>query len=318
MEKLVVGFDGSKPALEALRWAAEEAEHRSAEVQLIDCWREPILDDRPWVEVWDDPDGLRKQVLADLAAVTDAIAQEHPGVPFSAVLHGGRPDDVLVEAAEEASLTVVGARGRGGFSGLLLGSVSQRVASSASSTVVVVRGSWEPKGEVVVGVDGSASSRLALAWSANEARLRGTRLRIVMAWSYLLPEGERGPEPLRAGYTAADARLVLRSIVRDVLGPAPEVDVELEAPCELAARALIQRADNAALLVIGPRDPAGRHRTDLGSVAAQLLHHAPCPLAIVRPADDRAGSAPGGRPVAQRSGDPSDGVHKPVHRLSPR
>ena len=287
MEQIVVGFDGSKPAMGALRWAAEEAERHGWEVLVVQSWREPILGDRPLIEIWQDPEAGARLVKAELDGAVDRVAGDHPAVHFSTQLLGDRPDRVIIEVSEDAPLVVVGARGRGGFSSLLLGSVSRRVASGAASTVVVVRGKWDAGGDVVVGVDGSVPSRRALAWAAAEARQRRCRLRVVLAWSYLLPEGVHGPEPFRASYTDADARLALRTIADEVLGTDPGVEVELEATCELAAKALMERGEDAALLVVGPRKSSMRTRFDLGSVTLQLLHHAPCPLAIVRSGEDQ-------------------------------
>lgn len=161
-------------------------------------------------------------------------------------------------------MVVVGHRGRGEFSSLLLGSVSQWIATRALSTVVVVRPSENKDGDVLVGADGSEPSRRALAWAAEEARQRDSRLRVVLAWSYLLPEGVHGLEPFRAGYTDADARRALRTIAEEVLGPDPGLEVKLEATCDLAARALIERADHAALLVVGPQKSSMHSRLDLG------------------------------------------------------
>ncbi len=282
MDKVVVGFDGSKSALHALGWAAAEAERRGWNVEVVQSWREPLLEGRPWVEIWDDPEGAARQTEADLHTTVGRVAGEHPTVVFHAELSGDRPGPALVHAAKGAAMVVVGARGRGGFARLLLGSVGRRVAAEAPTNVAVVRGGGDPDGDVVVGVDGTASSRRALAWAADEARLRGTRLRVVMAWSYLLPESEDGPVPFRPDYTEADARRALNTIVHGVLGPEPDIELELEATCELAAKALLERADDAALLVVGPRDASLRHRVDLGSVTAQLLQHAPCPVVVVR------------------------------------
>ncbi|CAN5432827.1 universal stress protein [soil metagenome] len=295
MGRIVVGFDGSRAGFEALRWAADAAGRSGDEVQLLECWREPIIDGRPWIEIYEDPESGRRQVEADLNATVDAIAVEHPGVVFSRTMLGDDPADALVVASEGATVLVVGARGRGGFTSLLLGSVSRRVAGAARCPVIVVRTAGNPAGDVLVGVDGSLPGRRALAWAAEEARRRHLRLHAIMAWSYLLPEGESGPEAFREDYTPEDAEQALRHIVDDVLGPHPGIEVELTATCELAAKALVERATNASLVVVGPKGTSMRHRVDLGSVTVQLLHHAPCPLAIVRSrTDDPDAATPAG------------------------
>ena len=282
METIVVGFDGSQPALEALRWAADEAEMRRWNVVLVQSWQEPVLTDVAWVTVWDDLEESKRRVQEDLEALAAEFAAERPTISFSAQLVTGSAGRVLADPESGAAMVVVGARGLGGFSSLLLGSVSRKVAARAPSTVVVVRAPGNAEGEIVVGVDGSDDSRKALAWAADEARLRGRPLRVVMAWSYLMPEGPDGPEPFQPDYSAADANRALKEVVEEVLGEDPGVELVLEATCALAAKALIERSKDASLLVVGPRDRSMHSRIDLGSVTAQLLHHAPCPIAIVR------------------------------------
>lgn len=282
MRRIVVGFDGSAEAWKALRWAAQEADRRSAELLVARAWHERILDHRSWYEMWQDPDGARKAVDAELAQVADRLAAERPGRPVAHVLLGGDPAAAIVELGEDADLVVVGARGRGGFTGLLLGSVGRRVAASATSPVVIVRDGGRPDGDVVVGVDGLRAGRGALRWAADEAGRRGVRLRVVMAWTYLLPESADGPEPFLAEYTVSTARIALRQIVGDVLGAEPGIEVALEVPCEGAANALIERSSDACLLVVGPRRASLQHRVDVGSVTAQVLEHARVPVAVVR------------------------------------
>ena len=110
-----------------------------------------------------------------------------------------------------------------------------------------------------------------------------------MAWSYLMPEGEHGVEPFRVSYTSDHASLALQNIVKEVLGSDPGLVVELEATCDLAARALIERAGDASLVVVGPQKTPSRAWLDLGSVTLQALHHVSCPIAIVRSAQVRSG-----------------------------
>lgn len=281
MERIVVGYDGSVQSVAALQWAAMEARQRSAEVVIVRCWHEPILEHRSWVEMWEDPDGSRKAVEADLVRTADQLVAAHPGVSVSHLLLGGDPVEDLVELGGDAALVVLGARGRGGFSSLLLGSVGRRVAADAPTTVVVFRPGGVADGDIVVGVDGLRSGKRALRWAAEEARRRAVRLRVVMAWSYLLPETADGPTPFLAEYTVATARRALHLIVEEVLGSDPGIDIALEVPCEATAKALVERSAGASLLVVGPRDTSMRHRVDLGSVTAQVLQHALVPVAVV-------------------------------------
>lgn len=143
---IVVGVDGSEASLEALRWAIAEAGLRKTVVRAVHVWQYPTLlgigdpfvlgpgiDDPLLIE----PSELRtiaEARLADtvrrVAADPDTVAQE---------LIEGHPAESLLQAAQDAELLIVGSRGRGGFSGLLLGSVSQACAHHAHCPVVIIR-----------------------------------------------------------------------------------------------------------------------------------------------------------------------------------
>ena len=137
-------------------------------------------------------------------------------------------------------------------------------------------------GIVVAGVDGSENGRLALTWAAEEARLRGARLRVVHVWSYLAQPGEA----FDPTYGDDDARRLLQVAVA---GLGDEVDVELVPVCDLPARGLLDAAQDADLLVVGARGMGGFRGLLLGSVSQQVAQHAPCPVVIV---PQREGSPP--------------------------
>lgn len=282
MSKIVVGFDGSSTAQDALRWAAEEAERRSTELSVIQSWNDPVFLGPSLSEAWLDPGASRRTAHARFEEQVSAVAEHHPKVQFSTALVSEPPAKALLSASEDASFVVIGSRGLGGFASLLLGSVGQRVASAAESTVVIVRQPGAADGGVVVGVDGSEPSRRALAWAAEAARQRSCPLRVVLAWNFLSPQGEHGSEEFRSDYTEADAWKTLGAIVDDVLGDEPDVEIDLQAICDLPAKALLAQAQDASLLVVGPRGWSKRPQLDLGSVTWQVLHHVTCPMAIVR------------------------------------
>jgi nucleotide-binding universal stress UspA family protein len=140
VQTIVVGVDGSPGSTAALRWALEEARLRRAKLRVIRAWLYPRIDgygsipaELPYM------DALRNDVEELLDAVVDEVAGENPGVSIVRVAVEGPPAEVLIEAAADADLLVVGSRGPGGFSGLLLGSVSQQCAHHASCPVVIVR-----------------------------------------------------------------------------------------------------------------------------------------------------------------------------------
>ena len=136
-------------------------------------------------------------------------------------------------------------------------------------------------GPIVVGVDGSAGSRAALRVAAEEARIHGRKLRAVMVHSFL-EEYYPGGVPAFDPSHVEDARAALADVVREELGEKPVVEVERVVTCDLPARGLISEATDASLIVVGARGLGGFRSLLMGSVSQQVVHHAPCPVLIVR------------------------------------
>lgn len=139
MERIVVGIDDSPAAADALRWALDEARRRSASLEVVHTWVFPLVGEVPGGVVDDlvaDLEGGAKKMLDE---VVDRIVGADPGVEVvRRVLEGG-PARILIDVAGGADLLVVGSRGRGGFAGLLLGSVALQCVHHAPCPVVVVR-----------------------------------------------------------------------------------------------------------------------------------------------------------------------------------
>lgn len=157
MSGIVVGIDDSPSSEHALRWAVEEARIRGTTLRVLSAWEFPFAP-TPDTDTDTDTDAgagaasgghaddlvprapsLEQTALDELAAaVTNAGGDPHSAAVSMRVVHGS-PVRVLLDAAKDADLLVVGSRGRGGFSGLLLGSVSRECARRATCPVVVVR-----------------------------------------------------------------------------------------------------------------------------------------------------------------------------------
>jgi nucleotide-binding universal stress UspA family protein len=137
MERIVVGVDGSESAQEALRWAVAEARVRNAIVEAVYAWHQPFATGYAELGEINNLDHFEKEAQQALDAAVDAV--DTSGIaPVERRLVPGGAASVLVEQAKGASLLVVGSRGRGGFSGLLLGSVSQQTAHHAPCPVVII------------------------------------------------------------------------------------------------------------------------------------------------------------------------------------
>ncbi len=136
MGRIVVGIDSSADSARALRWALDEAVLRDAEVELVHAYPTPELVALPALVTMPTDDELH---LGAKAIVEQTLAEVGgPGeVPVRTILRPGGSARVLCEVAEGAELLVVGARGLGGFRGLLLGSVSQQVVAHAPCPVLI-------------------------------------------------------------------------------------------------------------------------------------------------------------------------------------
>jgi nucleotide-binding universal stress UspA family protein len=137
---IVVGVDGSEESKAALRFALEEARLREASLRAVHAWSLYPAIEPATLLVADDWDELEQNADAFVERFVSELIGDEPGVDVRAVAVHGTAGRALVEASEGAELLVVGSRGLGGFSGLLLGSVSQQCAHHATCPVVIVRG----------------------------------------------------------------------------------------------------------------------------------------------------------------------------------
>ncbi len=140
---------------------------------------------------------------------------------------------------------------------------------------------------IVVGVDGSESSKRALRWAADQAKLTGAQLKVVTTWEYPPTLGWAPPYPSDFD-PEQDARKALQETVDSVLGADPGVAVEISVTEGHPAYVLVQAAGEAALLVVGSRGHGAFAGMLLGSVSEYCAAHSPCPVVVVRHPDDKA------------------------------
>lgn len=136
--RIVVGVDGSRGARRALRWALAEAGRRGATVDVVHAWSPTVLLASPYVSAYVDPELEGNEAKQLLEEVVAEEVDARTGVLVNPFVAEGHAAAVLLDRAEGAELLVVGSRGRGGFAGLLLGSVSQQCVHHATCPVVVV------------------------------------------------------------------------------------------------------------------------------------------------------------------------------------
>ncbi|WP_021592363.1 MULTISPECIES: universal stress protein [Actinomadura] len=276
---VVVGYDGSTGGEQALAWAADEARTRGLALTVLHVWdvyvggpvAMPVVD-------------LRALAEETLNTGVEHVRKAAPELSVRGVLARGQAAARLIEAGDGADLIVLGPRGLGGFVGLVLGSVGAQVAAHAPCPVVIVRGEPVPPpeqgdGRVVVGVDGSPASREALAMAFTEADAHGWDVRAVVAWEEV-PVREIPPLVDEAGMRDA-ARAHLARLMIPARELHPEVKVQIDIVPGPPRDVLMNAADEARLLVVGSRGLGGFRGLLLGSVSHALVHHAPCPVAVV-------------------------------------
>jgi nucleotide-binding universal stress UspA family protein len=274
--RIVVGVDGSAGSAVAVRWAAAEARLRQAELRVLTAYH------RKQAGLHSTAGGQARPV-ADLdanAVVHEAVMAARsiaPDVDVRAMALPGYAVPVLLHAAEEAALLVVGARDEGGLPGLPFGSVGGQVATHSKVSVVVVRGRPDvDTGPVLVGVDESPAAGTIIGHAFEEAALRSAALVALTV--------QNGGRP-RATSARSLAEDVLGSDLDSQLGPwrakYPGVSAEREVVAGRPDKVLVQRSGQSQLIVVGPR----RHGFEgvlLGSVGTRLVERAACPVLIAR------------------------------------
>ena len=279
---VVAGLDGSDSALRAVKWAAVEAERRGAVLRIVHA-ELPLPADAP------DLTGMARTALHDEAMAwvrkATTVAQEvAPAVEVDVHVQVATAAWLLERESRTAALVVVGSRGLGGFTGLLLGSVAVALASHAKCPVVVVRGEGNELGPVVVGLNGSPENWFVLDRGFEEAEARGAALVAVHAWRPPLGTARIAES---AGIAWSELDTVRDALVAQRLAACadrhPGVRVERHVVHGSAAHRLVEQAAGASLLVVGSRGTGGLSGMLLGSTSQAVIRYAPCPVLLVRP-----------------------------------
>ncbi|MEV0718015.1 universal stress protein [Asanoa sp. NPDC050611] len=281
-DPVVVGVDGSESALRAARTAAREALLRHRRLLVTHAFTWALIPTNLGPNLASPREiGLRtaaEQLVADAVGAAEKAA---PGVEVEGEVRDGAPATVLLHHAARAELIVLGDRGLGGFTGLVIGSVAVQVAAHAACPVLVVKGATDRPGPVVVGVDGSGTAERALAFAFAEAHLRGADLVAVLAW--------RRPEPIGVGGeirpVIPDEREEGARLLEDAVAPwcarYPGVRVTRRVVPGRPAKVLVEESRRAQLTLVGARGRGGFAGLLLGSVSHTLLHHTHSPVVIV-------------------------------------
>lgn len=295
---ILVGIDGSPEATRAAVWGAREAVVRHRPLALVHTYE--------WAhEVGPGPGALRvadvryrdvfvRYAEVRIKAATAEVLNAVPGVELTSELVAGRPVQLLSARSADAALVVVGSRGHGGVSGLLLGSVAVGLVSHAKCPVVIVRGEDRPpeydelntdvSSAVVVGLDGSPMSEAALGYAYDWASAHGAPLVAVHAWG-VVAEDSRLLEHVDLEAVQQDEERLLAEQLAGWGEKYPDVSVRRVVVKDRPARALLEAAAFAGLLVVGARGRGGMAGLLLGSTSQALIHRSACPVVVVRPGE---------------------------------
>ncbi|MFE4056628.1 universal stress protein [Streptomyces sp. NPDC059096] len=275
---VVVGTDGSDHATKALLWAADEAASRSRSLTVVHA----IGVEQARHLAFDDAQTVLREARKTLDEAAERVAREHADVPVSTVLSREEAAESLMEAAGEDGTVVVGSRGMGGFTALLVGSVGLRTAARAKGPVVVVHRVEEGAGGGVAVAVRDDGDRDALMYAARTARLRDVPLRVVSVWLFLQNMGSMATMVDDLSGLAESQREATSHMVEPVRKEFPDLTVSVESVrATSVAGALVEASADVGLLVMGARRPAHRIGSPLGRVTHAVLHHAPCPVAVI-------------------------------------
>ena len=280
--RVVVGVDSSENSMRAARWAAREAQSRRVPLTIVHALH-LLTGAALTLEPPEFAEHARDEGRKLLLLVADNVRAEFPELEVDIELSDLSAAHTLSALSLESALVVTGTRGHGGFAGMLLGSVSGKLAAHAHSPLVVVRDGQpaDVLNEVVLGIDADQPDA-AIRYAFAAAQRYGGVLHAVRTW---LPDAASlyAMEPSLVGYaqTRAEECRAVEHLLAPLRPSFPDVKVEISAVRGNPVPVLIEAARGTRLLVVG----AHRHRSPLavgaGYTVDGLLAHSPTPVAVV-------------------------------------
>lgn len=284
---ITVGVDGSPASNAAVGWAAREAVMRRSPLTLVQVVN-PVAE--PWpriplpsgLPVWRENEGRR--ILDDSLKIARDVVDGDPRTPIEADLMFSTTVPTLVDLSKGAELMVVGNHGRGALARGLLGSVSSGLVRRAHCPVAVIRENDLPtpdfdQAPVLVGIDGSPASDLAVALAFDEASRRGVELIALHAWSDT--EIFEVPGLDWSAVKAEEERLLAEGLA-GWQERYPDVTVHKRLVGDRPASVLVETSESAQLVVVGSRGRGGFTGMLLGSVSNAVVQAVRVPVIVAR------------------------------------
>lgn len=299
---ILIGFDGSEHAEIALHWGAVEAQSRSLPLTVMTAFTVPRMisgeGDIPHVP----EDSLARRNANEVLEKARQLLQDYPGETSFHVEYGDAAG-VLVAHSSDAEVAVVGARGRGGFIGRILGSVSSALPAHANCPTVVVGPSTPaPQAEgaarytrvderpIAVGMDESRGSKVAALRAAEAAVAQQVPLRLVMAVppidGILLWYPELGSRTEEAERRRRELEDRIQQQAQWLSQHFEHLSITPVVSDGLPAEVLQEETNGAQLTVVGTRGRGGIASTLLGSTSSGVVMHASGPVMVVPDGED--------------------------------
>ena len=286
---VVVGVDQSYAGRAAIEYAARLANSRHLPLRLVHALEAPQYPLRQVIGHTFEVEGsIRRSAQRLVEDTCEVLRAVYPTLDITAVLPTGWATETLVEESLHAHTVVVGSRGSGGFTDLVMGSTAMHVAAHAACPVVAVPDPPDgenPRRGIVVGVDGSATSESAIGYALERASDADEPLLALHSWYDPARSGAGRMMPL--GYDPADMvqeeRLALAESMAGWQEKHPDVAVNQRVIHGHPVPALVAAASAARLLVVGSRGRGALRSVVLGSVSYGVLHRATGPVAVVHP-----------------------------------
>jgi nucleotide-binding universal stress UspA family protein len=287
-KQITVGYDGSAPSFEAVRWAAAEAKMRGSRLRIVSCFDVPLAGEA--IGAWaatEAYDSLLQATQSSLAQMKDIVSESAPELEIVAEAFAGPASWALVADVDSEDLIVVGASSHRGAAAILLGSTPRYVVRHSPCPVIVVRGaaSRGRPDRIVVGIDGSPASERALQWAGDEADLHDVGLVIVHGWLYPYLPVDTASAQVR-DLTNVDAACLLDRVVESARERfrAELTGVLVESG---PASALLETVRDGDLLVVGSRGRGALAANLFGSIVNTVLDRCAVPVVVVRGVNDK-------------------------------
>jgi nucleotide-binding universal stress UspA family protein len=277
---VVVGYNARRHAREALEWAAHEARYRGTRLIVLFAANYPGMVGPAGTGLLEMEPGALEAAREVTAHGVSQVAEMSPDLPVTGRTEVTSPAQALLDLSSEASLVVMGSRGRRSVLAGLLGSVAFTVAGSARCPLVVVKEGCGrtvagPEQGVIVGTDGSAAAAAAVLFAADHATSHSAPLEVVCC------TGEVTVPVAALASLRQSAEQILQDSRASLAKTHPNLLVTTRLAEGVPERILVDTSPGTGLMVVGSRGRGAFKAMVAGSTACAVIHGASCPVAVV-------------------------------------